>query len=230
MKPDERLASLVPVREFSEDQYLLFATKQGVVKKTRLSEFGNPRSVGIRAINIEKGDELIDVQVTDGRNDSVLATRQGMRIRFHEKDVRDMGRTATGVKGIELDKKDHVIDMVAVRPISRTSFSWDRMLMPCRVASTMSLRPSVTCTSISSSPFSMLMARMPTERGLPNSESRVFFTTPLLVANRRHWSSENSRTGTRAASRSSGFIATQEMIGLPRAARAACPISCTLSQ
>src|SRR5438094_1061281 len=115
MKPDERLASLVPVREFSEDQYLLFATKQGVVKKTRLSEFGNPRSVGIRAINIEKGDELIDVQVTDGRNDTVLATRHGMSIRFHEKDVRDMGRTATGVKGIELDKKDHVIDMVVVR-------------------------------------------------------------------------------------------------------------------
>src|SRR5437762_9444261 len=59
MRPDERLAALVPVREFSEDQYLLFATKNGVVKKTRLSEFGNPRSVGIRAINIEKGDELI---------------------------------------------------------------------------------------------------------------------------------------------------------------------------
>ncbi len=115
MRPDERLAALVPVREFSEDQYLLFATKNGVVKKTRLSEFGNPRSVGIRAINIEKGDELIDVQVTDGRNDIVLATRQGMSIRFHEKDVRDMGRTATGVKGIELDKKDHVIDMVVVR-------------------------------------------------------------------------------------------------------------------
>src|SRR5467141_3566002 len=115
MKPDERLASLVPVREFAEDQYLLFATKQGVVKKTRLSEFGNPRSVGIRAINIEKGDELIDVQVTDGRNDIVLATHHGMSIRFHEKDVRDMGRTATGVKGIELDKKDQVIDMVVVR-------------------------------------------------------------------------------------------------------------------
>src|SRR5881409_3064819 len=115
MKPDERLASLVPVREFSEDQYLLFATKNGVVKKTRLSEFGNPRSVGIRAINIEKGDELIDVQVTDGRNDIVLATRHGMSIQFHEKDVRDMGRTATGVKGIELDKKDQVIDLVVVR-------------------------------------------------------------------------------------------------------------------
>src|SRR5437899_4268088 len=115
MKQDERLASLVPVREFSEDQYLLFATKQGVVKKTRLSEFGNPRSVGIRAINIEKGDELIDVQVTDGKNDIVLATHHGMSIRFHEKDVRDMGRTATGVKGIELEQKDQVIDMVVVR-------------------------------------------------------------------------------------------------------------------
>ena len=115
MKPDERLAALVPVREFSEDQYLLFATKNGLVKKTVLSEFGNPRSNGIRAINIEKGDELIDVQVTDGKNDIVLATRHGMSIRFHEKDVRDMGRTATGVKGIELDKKDHVIDMVVVR-------------------------------------------------------------------------------------------------------------------
>src|SRR5712691_4340474 len=115
MKPDERLAALVPVRAFSEDQFLLFATKHGVVKKTVLSEFGNPRSVGIRAINIEKGDELIDVQVTDGKNDIVLATNHGMSIRFHEKDVRDMGRTATGVKGIELDKKDHVIDMVVVR-------------------------------------------------------------------------------------------------------------------
>jgi DNA gyrase subunit A len=115
MKPDERLAALVPVREFSENQYLLFATKNGLVKKTVLSEFGNPRSNGIRAINIEKGDELIDVQVTDGKNDIVLATRHGMSIRFHEKDVRDMGRTATGVKGIELDKKDHVIDMVVVR-------------------------------------------------------------------------------------------------------------------
>src|SRR5213594_928590 len=115
MKPDERIASLVPVREFSEDQFLFFATKQGVVKKTRLSEFGNPRSVGIRAINIEKGDELIDVQVTDGRNDLVLATRHGMSIRFHEQDVRDMGRTATGVWGIALDKKDQVVDLVVIR-------------------------------------------------------------------------------------------------------------------
>src|SRR2546430_3728067 len=81
MKPDERLAALLPVREVSVRQVLLLDTKDGVVKKTRLSEFGNPRSVGIRAINIEKGDELIDVQVTDGRNDIVLATRHGMSIR-----------------------------------------------------------------------------------------------------------------------------------------------------
>jgi DNA gyrase subunit A len=115
MKPDERIAALVPVREFAHDQYVFFATKHGIVKKTVLSEFGNPRSSGIRAINIEKGDELIDAQVTDGRNDIVLATHHGMSIRFHEQDVRDMGRTATGVKGIELDKKDQVIDMVVVR-------------------------------------------------------------------------------------------------------------------
>ena len=118
IKPDERTAALVPVREFTDDQFLLFATKKGVVKKTKLSEYGNPRSTGIRAINIDAGDELIDVQVTDGRNDVVLATSQGMSIRFHEQDVRDMGRAATGVKGIELDKKDHVIDMVIVRRAS----------------------------------------------------------------------------------------------------------------
>jgi len=115
IKQDERVAALVPVREFSDDQYLFFITREGVVKKTRLSEFGNPRSVGIRAINIEKGDELIDVQVTDGKNDVVLATRHGMSIRFHEQDVRDMGRTATGVWGIALDKKDKVIDLVIIR-------------------------------------------------------------------------------------------------------------------
>jgi DNA gyrase subunit A len=115
LKPDERLAALVPVREFSEEHFLFFATKKGVAKKTRLSEFGNPRSSGIRAINVETGDELIDVQVTDGKNDIVLATRHGMSIRFHEQDVRDMGRTATGVWGIALDKKDQVIDLVVIR-------------------------------------------------------------------------------------------------------------------
>jgi DNA gyrase subunit A len=115
IKPDERIAALVPVREFAEDRYLMFATRGGTVKKTVLSAYGNVRSTGINAINIEDGDELIDVQITDGTNDVVLATRHGMSIRFQEKDVRDMGRATTGVRGIELESGDAVIDMVVVR-------------------------------------------------------------------------------------------------------------------
>ena len=115
VKPDERIASLVPVRAFSDDRFLTFATRNGTVKKTVLSAYGNVRATGINAINIEAGDQLIDVQVTDGTNDIVLATRHGMSIRFHEKDVRSMGRATTGVKGIELEPNDAVIGMVVVR-------------------------------------------------------------------------------------------------------------------
>ncbi|MGH7562610.1 MAG: DNA gyrase subunit A [Gemmatimonadales bacterium] len=115
IRPDERIAALVPVREFSDTKWLIFATRNGTVKKTVLSAYGNPRSNGINAINIEPGDELIDVQITDGNNDIVLATRGGMSIRFHESDVREMGRATTGVKGIELDKDDTVIGMVVIR-------------------------------------------------------------------------------------------------------------------
>jgi len=113
--PEERIAALVNVREFSDDKYLMFATRSGTVKKSVLSAYGNVRSVGLNAINIEEGDELIDVQVTDGTNDIVLATKFGMSIRFHEKDAREMGRATTGVKGVELVKKDEVIGMVVVR-------------------------------------------------------------------------------------------------------------------
>jgi len=115
IRPDERIAALVPVREFSERKWLLFATRNGTVKKTALAAYGNVRSNGINAINIEDGDELIDVQITDGNNDIVLATRGGMSIRFQEGDVREMGRATTGVKGIELDTGDAVIGMVVVR-------------------------------------------------------------------------------------------------------------------
>jgi DNA gyrase subunit A len=115
MKQDEHLAALVPVREFTEDRCLIFATRNGTVKKTVLSAYGNVRANGICAINIEKGDELIDVQICDDSSDVVLATKQGMSIRFHQGDVRDMGRATTGVKGIELDKDDAVIGMVVVR-------------------------------------------------------------------------------------------------------------------
>jgi DNA gyrase subunit A len=116
IRPDERIAALVPVRDFAAaDTWLMFATRQGTVKKTALHEYGNVRSTGIRAINIEAGDELIDVQLCDPQSDVVLATREGMSIRFHQGDVREMGRATTGVKGIELEKKDAVIGMVVVR-------------------------------------------------------------------------------------------------------------------
>ena len=113
---ETKVSALVPVREFSEEQFLLFSTNKGTVKKTRLSEYSNPRSTGIKAIKIEEGDELMDVQITSGSNDVVLATRHGLSIRFHEQDVREMGRDTTGVKGIELgDKDDEVIGMVVVK-------------------------------------------------------------------------------------------------------------------
>jgi DNA gyrase subunit A len=115
IRPDEQIAALVPVREFTDDKCLIFATRQGTVKKTVLSAYGNVRSTGICGINIEKGDELIDVQVCDPNSDIVLATKDGMSIRFHQGDVRDMGRATTGVKGIELEKDDEVIGMVVVR-------------------------------------------------------------------------------------------------------------------
>jgi len=115
IKPDERIAATVAVREFADDKWLVFATRLGTVKKTVLSAYGNVRSTGINAINIEKGDELIDVQLCDAASDIVLATADGMSIRFHQGDVREMGRVAGGVKGIELDKGDEVIGMVVIR-------------------------------------------------------------------------------------------------------------------
>ena len=115
LAPEERLASIMPVREFSPDRYLVFVTRQGVIKKTALSSYRHVRVVGINAINIEPDDELIDVQITDGDDEIILATRQGMAIRFHEWDVRPMGRVATGVRGIRLRGGDQVIGMVVVR-------------------------------------------------------------------------------------------------------------------
>ncbi|HEX9691877.1 MAG TPA: DNA gyrase subunit A [Gemmatimonadales bacterium] len=112
---EQRIAAFVSVREFGDTQYLMFATAKGMVKKTVLSAYGNPRSSGINAINVDDGDELIDVQVTDGTNDIVLATRNGMSIRFSEKDAREMGRATSGVRGIQLATADRVIGMVVIR-------------------------------------------------------------------------------------------------------------------
>ena len=111
----EKVASVLPVREFSGDRFLLFCTKNGVVKKTPLSAYGNVRAVGIYAIKFREGDELIDVRITDGTNQVVLATRLGKAIRFSESDVRSMGRNTEGVMGIRLGKDDEVVGMVVVR-------------------------------------------------------------------------------------------------------------------
>ncbi len=114
MPQTEEIAAVVPVREFSDDLFLLFATRQGLVKKTALSAYGNIRTVGLNAINIREGDELIDVRVTSGDVDVILGTRNGMAIRFGEKDARPIGRATSGVRGINLSKGDVVVGMVTI--------------------------------------------------------------------------------------------------------------------
>ncbi len=118
LSSEEQIAAVVPVREFAEDKYLIFSTRLGVVKKTALSAYGNVRAVGLNAINTREGDELIDVQITAGEEEIILATRRGMAIRFNEGDARPMGRATEGVRGIDLSGEDVVIGMVVVRPES----------------------------------------------------------------------------------------------------------------
>jgi DNA gyrase subunit A len=109
LAPGERVSATLPVREFAADKYVIMVTKKGVIKKTDLAAYSNPRSGGIIAVSIDEGDELVDVQLTMGNQDIFLATRLGMAIRFREDAVRDMGRTARGVRGINLDEADDVI-------------------------------------------------------------------------------------------------------------------------
>jgi DNA gyrase subunit A len=115
VSPSTRIKAMVFVRSFSDDEYLMFSTRNGTVKKSKLSDYSNPRTTGIKAIKIEKGDELIAVDVTHGTNDIVLATKNGLSVRFHEGDVRVMGRDTTGVKGIELRDGDAVVGMVVIK-------------------------------------------------------------------------------------------------------------------
>ena len=107
----EKVSATLPVREFLPDKFVVMVTKRGIIKKTDLAAYSNPRQGGIIAVSIDEDDELVDVQLTDGSQDIFLATRLGMAIRFKEDDVRDMGRTARGVRGINLGKGDDVIGM-----------------------------------------------------------------------------------------------------------------------
>jgi DNA gyrase subunit A len=112
MEPGSKISSTIPVKEFSSDKYLVMVTKQGQIKKTKLDAYGNPRKAGIIGITLDKGDELIGVELTDGKQELLIGTRQGKAIRFLESKVRDMGRQAGGVRAISLAKKDEVIGMV----------------------------------------------------------------------------------------------------------------------
>jgi DNA gyrase subunit A len=112
---EENITAFVTVKEFADDKYLIMATEKGTIKKTVLSAYGNVRKGGIYAINLAKGDKLIEAKMTDGNNDLVLGTRNGFAIRFNEKDVRSMGRTATGVRGVRLGKDDIVVGLLVIK-------------------------------------------------------------------------------------------------------------------
>ncbi len=111
----EKIAAVIPVADYNADLYVLMATRNGLIKKTKLSEYSNIRKTGIQGITLKEDDELIDVRLTDGSNDVVMVTKSGLSIRFTEEDVRSVGRTSMGVKGITLSKDDKVIGM---EPIS----------------------------------------------------------------------------------------------------------------
>ncbi len=113
LEPGETVAAMLALREFTDDRFLVFATRQGTIKRTRLSDFDSPRSVLI-AINLHEGDELTQVAVTDGRRDLILVSRGGHAIRFHEDDARAMGRNAAGVRGMRLVDGDELLAMSPV--------------------------------------------------------------------------------------------------------------------
>ncbi len=110
----EKISAIIPIQNFAEGKYLLFATRDGIIKKTALSEYNSARKTGLLSITLKGEDELIDVRLTDGQDNIVLVTREGMSITFDEKDVRPMGRVSQGVIGIRLGKDDQVIGMESI--------------------------------------------------------------------------------------------------------------------
>ncbi|WP_321529978.1 DNA gyrase subunit A [uncultured Desulfuromonas sp.] len=114
LAPEERVMTILPVKEFVEDKYIIAATKNGVVKKTELMAYANPRQGGIISMTIDEGDSLVATRITDGSMDVLLASHHGKSIRFSETDVRPMGRTARGVRGMQLEGDDTIIGMEVV--------------------------------------------------------------------------------------------------------------------
>jgi DNA gyrase subunit A len=116
MEEGEKIAAMLAVKEFEDDKFVVMGTRKGVIKKTQLSAFSNPRAGGIIAMGVEEGDSVISVLVSDGKGEIFIGTRNGMAIRFPEDDVRPMGRTAYGVRGITLRDDDVVVAMEVVQP------------------------------------------------------------------------------------------------------------------
>lgn len=113
---EDKITAVIPIREFTEGQYLLTGTKNGIVKKTSLKEYDTSRKDGIIALTLDEHDELIGVKLTGGHDEILMATQEGMAIRFQEEEVRNMGRTARGVKGITLSENDRVVGMDTIKP------------------------------------------------------------------------------------------------------------------
>ncbi|MFN7455702.1 MAG: DNA gyrase C-terminal beta-propeller domain-containing protein, partial [Pseudobdellovibrionaceae bacterium] len=111
---NEKVMAILPVEEFVENKYVVMVTEKGIIKKTSLDAFSNPRTAGIIALTTDLDDQVIDAKISDGQSDIFLATREGMSIRFNEDDVRAMGRSARGVKGITLAKTDFVVGMEVI--------------------------------------------------------------------------------------------------------------------
>jgi DNA gyrase subunit A len=120
---DEKVAAVLPTKDFAEDRHLVFCTTKGIIKKTPLSAFANPRAGGIIATGIDEGDALLSVKITDGKQEIFMATSQGQSIRFAEDEVRPMGRTARGVIGMRLTGDDSVVEMDALRSKTNTILS-----------------------------------------------------------------------------------------------------------
>jgi len=127
---NEKVMAILPVEEFVENKYVVMVTEKGIIKKTSLDAFSNPRTAGIIALTTDLDDQVIDAKISDGLSDIFLATREGMSIRFNEDDVRPMGRSARGVKGITLAKADAVVGMEVIEKDTR-----DTILMVTDIAS-----------------------------------------------------------------------------------------------
>src|SRR5690625_3879101 len=117
---DDSIETFVPVKTLEDEEYIkkpdiIMATKEGQIKKTSLEAYSRPRKNGIKAINIREGDSLLEASLTDGDSTVLLANRSGRAIRFHENDVREMGRNTSGVRGMTIEKGDEMVEMVVMK-------------------------------------------------------------------------------------------------------------------